>query len=96
MNKTKDEMLMEMFKLQLEEDQKVQQEFGITYEELLEEGKYFHALLDVLGEISHESKPFWCWWKKDAKKFDRDKILEEFLILLGYLLHYRYFVYYQN
>lgn len=86
MNNVKTEMLIEMFKLQLEEDQKVQQEFGITYDDLIEEGKYLHALLDALGGISRESKPFWCWWKKDAEKFDRDKILEEFTDVTHFVL----------
>lgn len=86
--KSKGEMLMEMFKLQLEEDRKVQQEFSITYEDLLDGGSYFCALLDELGELNHEEKPEWCWWKKNAGKVDRDKVLEEFADVTHFVLSY--------
>lgn len=88
MSKLKGEMLMEMFKLQLEEDKKVQQEFGITYEDLLEEGKYFHALLDELGELNHEGKPIWCWWKKNTGEVDKARVLEEFADVTHFVLSY--------
>lgn len=35
------------------------------------------ALIDELGELTHELKGNWCWWKKTQKPVDRTKVLEE-------------------
>ena len=39
--------------------------------------QYYWAVLDELGELNHELKYFWCWWKKSQKKPDRDRVLDE-------------------
>lgn len=85
---TKDEMLQKMLKLQLEEDMKVHREFGITYEKLLDENLYFYALLDELGELNHELKSEWCWWKKNISEADRAKVLEEFSDVTHFILSF--------
>lgn len=86
--KTADEMLLEMFKLQLEEDRKVHEEFNISYFDLLEGDSYFSALLDEFGELNHEEKAEWCWWKKNVSQVDRDKVLEEFSDITHFVLSY--------
>lgn len=83
-----DEMFQEMLKLQLEEDKKVHKEFGITYEKLLKENRYFYALLDELGELNHELKSEWCWWKKNVSQPDREKVLEEFSDVTHFVLSF--------
>lgn len=35
------------------------------------------ALIDELGELTHELKGDWCWWKATQKPVDRAKVLEE-------------------
>lgn len=35
------------------------------------------ALIDELGELVHESKGQWCWWKATQKPVERAKVLEE-------------------
>lgn len=35
------------------------------------------ALIDELGEMNHEDKASWCWWKYTQSPVDRDKLLEE-------------------
>lgn len=35
------------------------------------------ALIDELGELVHELKGDWCWWKATQKPVDRQKVLEE-------------------
>lgn len=35
------------------------------------------ALFDELGEMNHENKASWCWWKYTQKPVDREKLLEE-------------------
>ena len=35
------------------------------------------ALFDELGEVNHEMKAEWCYWKKSQKSVDREKLKEE-------------------
>lgn len=35
------------------------------------------ALIDELGEMNHENKASWCWWKFTQAPVDREKLLEE-------------------
>lgn len=35
------------------------------------------ALFDELGEVNHEMKAEWCYWKKSQKPVNRDKLKEE-------------------
>ena len=35
------------------------------------------ALIDELGEMVHELKGDWCWWKATQKPVERAKVLEE-------------------
>lgn len=35
------------------------------------------ALIDELGELVHELKGQWCWWKATQKTVERAKVLEE-------------------
>lgn len=37
------------------------------------------ALLDEIGELNHELKANWCWWKTTQKPVNRDKVLEEYV-----------------
>lgn len=42
------------------------------------EQKYL-ALIDEIGELTHELKPTWCWWKIHVGEVDRAKVLEELI-----------------
>ena len=88
MEKTRIEMLGEMFRLQLEEDKKVQKAHNITYQNLIDQDRYFFALLDEFGELNHEWKPGWCWWKKTAGEIEEEKVLEEFSDVTHFILSY--------
>lgn len=51
------------------------------------------AILDEVGELVHELKGAWCWWKKTQKPVDRRKVLEELVdiwhfVLIRELEHY--------
>lgn len=35
------------------------------------------ALIDEFGEMNHENKASWCWWKYTQAPVDRKKLLEE-------------------
>ena len=44
---------------------------------MVEEDQIRFALLDEVGELTHELKGEWCWWKKTLPAPDPDKVLEE-------------------
>lgn len=72
------EMILEMAKMQKALD-----------EALLEKGRKLgkidafdrertiFALIDEIGEMVHELKGDWCWWKATQKPVERVKVLEE-------------------
>lgn len=35
------------------------------------------ALIDELGELTHELKSTWCWWKATQSPVNNEKVLEE-------------------
>lgn len=70
------EKLLEMLEMQRVLNQNILEEYGdekYTWDNLL------HALFDELGELNHELKAKWCWWKKTQKPVDREKLLEEYV-----------------
>lgn len=44
------------------------------------------ALFDELGEVNHEMKAEWCYWKKSQKPVDREKLKEELADVLHFAL----------
>ncbi|WP_304863202.1 dUTP diphosphatase [Faecalibaculum rodentium] len=77
---TKEEFIAKwnhMLQLQRKLDERIIQGNGLTYEDLYNSDRYQHALLDELGELNHELKANWCWWKKTQAPEDRDEVLEE-------------------
>ena len=72
------EMILEMAEMQKKLD-----------EALLEKGRQLgkiqsyneertiFALIDEIGELVHELKGEWCWWKATQKPVERVKVLEE-------------------
>ena len=46
------------------------------------------AYLDEVGELIHELKPLWCYWKKAQKEVDKQRVLEELADCLHFALSY--------
>ena len=46
------------------------------------------AYLDEVGELIHELKPLWCYWKKSQKEVDKQRVLEELADCLHFALSY--------
>ena len=78
--------LKEMLEMQAKLDEAIFAEHGTSYEEILEGNGFFWAILDELGEWTHERKPEWCWWKKEKKPVNRQKELEEFVDTLHFAM----------
>lgn len=52
----------------------------------LDEKKSYLALIDEIGELTHELKGDWCWWKKTQAPVDREKVLEELVDVWHFVL----------
>ena len=46
------------------------------------------AYLDEVGELIHELKPLWCYWKKNNKEVNKRRVLEELSDCLHFALSY--------
>lgn len=75
-------MLNEMIELQRNIDQIVFEKFGKSYVDIDIES----ALLDECGELNHELKPSWCWWKENPGKVCRKKVREELVDCIHFIL----------
>ena len=79
----------EMLEAQKKLDERIIQGNGLTYADLYNSDRYQHALLDELGELNHELKAKWCWWKKTQAPVNREKVLEEFVDCLHFVLSWQ-------
>ena len=78
--------LKEMFEMQKVLDNAIYKENNTKFDEY----KCRIAVLDEVGELIHELKGNWCWWKKTQKPVDRDKVLEELVDVYHFVLSYEY------
>lgn len=67
------EMIKTMVNMQKALDEAIYKTHSCEYD--FEKSKL--ALYDEIGEMVHELKGSWCWWKKTQKPVDRAKVLEE-------------------
>lgn len=79
------EQLKEMFQMQRTLNENILNEFG---EEVMTEEKLELAIIDELGELTHELKGNWCWWKKTQKPVDRKRVLEELVDVYHFVMTY--------
>lgn len=77
------EQLKEMFQMQRTLNENILNEFG---EEVMTEEKLELAIIDELGELTHELKGEWCWWKKSQKPVDRKRVLEELVDVYHFVM----------
>lgn len=79
------EQLTQMFLMQKTLNQNILKEFG---QEAMTEEKLQMAIIDELGELTHELKGDWCWWKKTQKPVDRKRVLEELVDVYHFVMTY--------
>ena len=65
--------LMEITNLQLQYDEAVFEKIESEWDAC----KCHLALIDEIGEVNHELKKMWCYWRENQPKVDREKLLEE-------------------
>lgn len=80
------ELIRKMLKMQAKLDEAIMKEYGLIciYEENLS-----FAILDEVGELTHELKANWCWWKKTQAPVDEEKVLGELVDIWHFVLSYQ-------
>ena len=77
------EQLKEIFQMQRTLNKSILDEFG---EESMTEEKLELAIIDELGELTHELKGDWCWWKKSQVPVNRKRVLEELVDVYHFVM----------
>lgn len=80
------ELIRKMLKKQAKLDKAIMEEYGL---EELDEEKLNLAILDEVGELIHELKGNWCWWKKSQAPVDKEKVLGELVDVWHFVLSWQ-------
>lgn len=81
-------LIKEMLQMQAKLDEAIMKEYGLT---CIDEEKLRFAIIDEVGELTHELKGNWCWWKKSQEPVNRNKALEELVDVFHFVLIYELF-----
>lgn len=80
------DLIKEMLQKQAKLDKAIMEEYGL---EELDEEKLNLAILDEIGELTHELKANWCWWKKSQAPVDNEKVLGELVDIWHFILSWQ-------
>lgn len=80
-------LIKEMLQMQSKLDEQIMKEYNLT--EITRE-QLEMATLDEVGELTHELKGDWCWWKKTQAPVDEEKVLGELVDIWHFVLSYTY------
>lgn len=80
------ELINKMLKKQENLDKSIMSAYGLT--EINEENLRM-AILDEVGELTHELKGEWCWWKKTQTHVDDKKVLGELVDIWHFVLNWQ-------
>lgn len=83
---TSKELIKEMLQMQEKLDESIMKEYGLTE---IDEENLRMAILDEVGELTHELKGNWCWWKKTQPQVDNEKVLGELVDIWHFVLSYQ-------
>lgn len=86
MTKKDVELIKEMLKMQAKLDEAIMKEYGLKE---IDEEKLSFAILDEVGELTHELKANWCWWKKTQAPVDKEKVLGELVDIWHFVLSWQ-------
>lgn len=76
-------LIIKMLKMQSKLDKAIMDEYGLDE---IDEYKLSLAILDEVGELTHELKGKWCWWKKTQAPVDDKKVLGELVDIWHFVL----------
>lgn len=80
------ELIKEMLHMQAKLDKAIMDEYGLDE---IDEEKLNMAILDEVGELTHELKANWCWWKKSQTPVDNEKVLGELVDIWHFVLSWQ-------
>lgn len=80
------DLIKEMLQMQKKLDEAIMKEYGLT---CIDEEKLRFAIIDEVGELTHELKGNWCWWKKTQAPVDRKKVLGELVDIWHFVLSWQ-------
>ena len=80
------ELIKEMLKRQKDLDESIMSAYGLKK---IGDDKLAFAILDEVGELTHELKGNWCWWKKTQPPVDMGKVLGELVDIWHFVLSYQ-------
>ena len=80
------DLIKEMLQMQEKLDKAIMDEYGL---EKLNEENLIMAILDEVGELTHELKANWCWWKKTQAPVNKEKVLGELVDVWHFVLSYQ-------
>lgn len=80
------ELIKEMLHKQAELDKSIMSAYGLTE---IDEDNLRMAILDEVGELTHELKGNWCWWKKTQAPVDDKKVLGELVDIWHFVLSWK-------
>lgn len=80
------ELIKEMLQMQAKLDEAIMKEYGLI---AIYETNLSFAILDEVGELTHELKGNWCWWKKTQPPVDNDKVLGELVDIWHFVLSWQ-------
>lgn len=80
------DLIKEMLQMQKKLDEAIMEEYGLTE---IDEENLRMAILDEVGELTHELKGSWCWWKKTQAPVDDKKVLGELVDIWHFVLSYQ-------
>lgn len=80
------ELIKEMLHMQSRLDKAIMDEYGLTE---IDKENLKMAILDEVGELTHELKGEWCWWKKTQAPVDDEKVLVELADIWHFVLSYQ-------
>ena len=79
-------LIKEMLQMQAKLDKAIMDEYGL---DKIDEENLRMAILDEVGELTHELKGNWCWWKKTQAPVDDKKVLGELVDIWHFVLNYQ-------
>ena len=80
------ELIKEMLHKQAKLDKSIMSAYGLIE---IDEEKLRMAILDEVGELTHELKGNWCWWKKTQAPVDKEKVLGELVDVWHFILSWQ-------
>lgn len=80
------DLIKEMLQMQAKLDKAIMKEYGLI---CIDETNLSFAILDEVGELTHELKGKWCWWKKTQAPVDMRKVLGELIDVWHFVLSWQ-------